>query len=331
MRVLFIGGTSFVGRHMAAEALARGHDVTLFHRGKTNPDLFPNAEHVLGDRATDLASLSDRTWDAALDVCAYVPREVRQAGEVLAGSVERYLYVSSVSAYRATDRAITAENAPLQGPGDLDDAKTEDVTNETYGPLEAMCEAAAGAAFPGRTIVLRPTYVVGPHDSTDRFTYWVRRAAAGGDVIAPGPPEGPMQLIDARDLGAFALDLVERGELGAFNGAGPAEPLSWAEMIAACMETVGHEAVLTWVEPGFLEGQGIDVGSSFPLWEDGTEASLMRCDLRKSLAAGLRLRPLADTIRDTAAWDRERGTPPLRVGIDRARESDLLDAWRLRL
>lgn len=331
MRVLFIGGTSFVGRHMAAEALARGHEVSLFHRGKTNPDLFPNAEHVLGDRTTDLGALGAREWDAAIDVCAYVPREVRQAGEVLAGAVGRYLFVSSVSAYRATDLDRTAEDAPLLGPEDLDDPRTEDVTDDTYGPLEAMCEAAAEETFPGRAIVLRPTYVVGPHDSTDRFTYWVRRTAAGGDVIAPGPPDGPMQVIDARDLAAFALDLVEGEASGAFNGVGPVEPLTWAEMIAACMETVGHEAVLTWIDPGFLEEHGVDVGSAFPLWEDGSWSSLMRCDLTKSLAAGLRLRPLADTIRDTAAWDRERGTPPLRVGIERARESELLDAWRLRL
>jgi 2'-hydroxyisoflavone reductase len=331
MQLLFVGGTSFVGRHMAAEALARGHDVTLFHRGKTNPDLFPNAEHVLGDRSTDLEALAGRTWDAAIDVCAYVPREVRQAGEVLAGGVGRYLYVSSVSAYRATDLERTGEDAPLLGPDDLDDPDTEDVTDETYGPLEAMCEAAAEEAFPGRTIVLRPTYVVGPHDSTDRFTYWVRRAVTGGDVLAPGPPDAPMQLIDARDLGAFAIDLVEHEETGPFLGVGPQEPITWAETIAACIETVGHEAVLTWVDPAFLEARGVEIASAFPLWEDGSWASLMRCDPARSLAAGLRLRPLAETIRDTAAWDRDRGTPPLRVGIDREREAELLDAWRLRL
>jgi 2'-hydroxyisoflavone reductase len=191
-----------------------------------------------------------------------------------------------------------------------------------------MCEAAAEVAFGGRTITLRPTYVVGPHDSTDRFTYWVRRAVSGGDVLVPGPPDGPMQLIDARDLGAFAIDLVEHEEAGAFLGVGPACPITWAETIAACIETVGREAALTSVEPGFLDEHGVDIGSAFPLWEDGTWASLMRCDPAKSLAAGLRLRPLAETIRDTAAWDRDRGTPPLRVGIDRAREAELLDAWR---
>lgn len=330
MRIVFIGGTSFVGRHMAAEALARRHEVTLFHRGKTNPDLFPNAEHVLGDRASDLDLLAGRTFDAAIDVCAYVPREVHQAAEVLSGSVGTYLYVSSVSAYRPTDRPITDEDAPLLGPDDLEDPHTEDVTATTYGPLEALCEAAAERGFPGAAIVLRPTYVVGPHDDTDRFTYWVRRAATGGEFLVPGPPDGPFQLIDARDLATFAIDLVERGERGPFNGVGPTAPITWAEAIAACLEVVGHDALLTWVDPAFLIERGIDVGSGFPLWEDGTEASLMRCDPTRSLAAGLRLRPLAETVRDTAAWDRERGLPPLRVGIDAAREAELLEAWRRR-
>jgi 2'-hydroxyisoflavone reductase len=331
VRIVFIGGTGFVGRHMAAEALARGHEVTLFHRGKTNPDLFANAEHVLGDRATDLDLLGGRTWDAAIDVCAYVPREVRQAAEVLSGSVGRYLYVSSVSAYRATDLPLTAEDAPLLGEDDLDDPATEAVTETTYGPLEALCEAAAQTSYPGAAIVLRPTYVVGPHDDTDRFTYWVRRAATGGEFLVPGPPDRPFQLIDARDLAAFAIGLVERQERGAFNGVGPAMPTTWAEVVAGCLEVVGHDALLTWVDPAFLTERGVDVASELPLWEDEREASLMRCDPAKSLAAGLRLRPLADTVRDTAAWDRERGLPPLRVGIDPTWEAELLESWRLRL
>jgi len=326
VRILFIGGTSFVGRHMAEAAAAAGHDITLFHRGKTGADLFPQVEHVLGDRDGELGKLAGRTWDAAIDLCGYVPRQVREAAAALAGSVDRYCYISSVSAFRPTGADVVREDSPLYGEEDLEDPATEVVDGQTYGPLEALCEREAEVGFPGRVVIVRPTYVVGPHDPTDRFTYWVRRAALGDEILVPGPPEAPMQLIDGRDLGAFTIGLVQRGESGPFNAVGPAEPITFAEMVATCMESVGGEAMLVWADPVRLRMLGVEVERQMPLWDDPAEAELMRCDPSKSLAAGLRLRPLAETIRDTLEWDRERGSPPLHDAMTPEREREVLDA-----
>jgi 2'-hydroxyisoflavone reductase len=326
MRILFIGGTSFVGRGMAEAALAAGHEITLFHRGKTGADLFPEAEHVLGDRNSDLDRLADRTWDAAIDVCAYVPRQVREVSGTLGDAVDRYCYISSVSAFRPTGAAVVREDSPLWGEDDLEDPATETIDEQTYGPLEVLCEREAEAGFSGRALIVRPTYVVGPHDPTDRFTYWVRRAAEGDEILVPGPPEAPAQLIDARDLGSFTIGLLEGGESGPFIGAGPAQPITFAEMVAACMEAVVSEAMLIWVDPARLRSLGVEIETQLPIWTDPAEAELARCDPSKSIAAGLRYRPLADTIRDTLEWDRERGTPPLRDAITRERERELLDA-----
>jgi 2'-hydroxyisoflavone reductase len=326
VRILFIGGTSFVGRNMAEAAVAAGHEITLFHRGKTGVDLFPEAERVLGDRNGELGTLEGRTWDAAIDVCGYVPRQIREAAGMLADAVGRYCYISSVSALRPTGADVVREDSPLYGEQDLEDPSTEVVDWQTYGPLEALCEREAEAGFPGRAVIVRPTYVVGPHDPTDRFTYWVRRAARGDEILVPGPPEAPLQLIDGRDLGAFTIGLVERGETGAFNAVGPAQPITFAEMIAACMGSVGGEAMLVWADPVRLRALGVELETQLPLWDEPAEAGLMRCDPSKSLAAGLRLRPLVETIRDTLAWDRDRGSPPFRDAITPEREREVLDA-----
>ena len=326
MRILFIGGTSFVGRHMAEAAVARGHDVTLFHRGKTGIDLFPEAEHVLGDRDTDLSALGGQKWDAAIDVSGYVPRQVRASAGVLAEAVELYCYISSASAYRPSGADVVREDSPLFGEEDLEDPGTEVVDDQTYGPLEVLCEREAEAGFPGRALVVRPTYVVGPHDPTDRFTYWVRRAALGDEILVPGPPEAPAQLIDARDLGRFTIGLVEHGETGPFNGVGPAQPITFAEMVAECLDAVGRESMLVWADPARLRSLGVEIESELPFWHEPADYEVCRCDPSKSIAAGLRFRPMLETIRDTLEWDRERGIPPLRGTITSARERELLNA-----
>lgn len=326
MRILFIGGTSFVGRHMAEASLARGHDITLFHRGKTGAGLFPEAEHVLGDRDSDLARLEGQKWDAALDVCGYVPRQVRAAADVLANAVELYCYVSSASAYRPSGADVVREDSPLFGEEDLQDPDTEVVDGQTYGPLEALCEREAERGFSGRALVVRPTYVVGPYDPTDRFTYWVRRAARGDEILVPGPPEAPAQLIDARDLGAFTIGLIERGETGPFNGVGPAQPITFAEMVAECMDAVGSEAMLVWTDPVRLRSLGVEIERELPLWHEPADYEVCRCDPSKSVGAGLRFRPMAETIRDTHAWDQERGAPPLRDTLTSEREREVLNA-----
>jgi 2'-hydroxyisoflavone reductase len=328
MRILFIGGTSFVGRHTAADAIARGHDVTLFHRGKTGGDLFPEAEHVLGDRATDLDRLQGRAWDAVIDVCAYRPSEVRSLTTAIGDAFERYVYVSTCSVYRLTGADAVDEDSPLWDASDLPDPSSEEVTWESYGPLKALCEREASDAFGERCSIIRPTYVIGPHDPTDRFTTWVRRAAGDAEILMAGPPEAPIQLIDGRDLGAFTVDMAEGLAAGVFNGVGPAEPLDMAGMMAACTEATGGSAAVTWADPGWLTEQGVEVEREIPLYGTPEDGEVMRADPAKSLAAGLALRPLVETIRDTLAWDHGRGLPPLGDALPDERQAELLARWR---
>ena len=189
MNLLILGGTVFLGRHLVEAALARGHAVTLFNRGQHNPDLFPEVERLRGDRDGDLQALEGRRWDAVVDTCGYVPRVVRASAEMLAPNVDHYTFISSISVYADTSKPGIDEQAPV---GTLDDPTTEEVTGESYGPLKALCEQAAEAAMPGRVLNIRPGLIVGPHDPTDRFTYWVRRVAEGGEVLAPGNPHAPV-------------------------------------------------------------------------------------------------------------------------------------------
>lgn len=319
MRIAFIGGTAFVGRGMVEAALGRGHDVTVFHRGTTGPDLFPDATHVVGDRANDLGRLTaEDRFDALVDVCAYRPVEVHAAADALADHTDRYLYVSSVSAYRpqGADGGLD-EDAPLYDETDLDDPATSVVDATTYGPLEALCERVAHERFPGRTLVLRPCYVIGPHDYTDRMTWWVRRCAVDDPILALAPSNGPIQVIDVRDLGAFAIHLLETGATGAYHGVGPEQPMTWAELLGVCAATVGsHDREVTWVDPHTVESVGHVPGRAFPMWAPPEVASIERCSVDKSIGAGLVLRPIAETLADLDAWDAERGRPALQAGLD---------------
>jgi 2'-hydroxyisoflavone reductase len=326
--ILLIGGTSFVGRHTAEAASARGHRLTFFHRGQTGAGLFRGSEHVYGDRDNDLGLLRGRSWDAAVDVCAYLPRHVEQATDVLAGAVERYCYVSTVSAYKPVGSTGFTECSALFDAGDLVDPRTEVVDDATYGPLKALGDIAARRAFGARALIVRPTYVIGPDDISDRFAYWVRRASASGAMLAVEPADAPIQLTDVRDLGAFVVDLLEQEAFGAYNVAGPTAPLTWGQMLATCIETLGSDASVTWVDPEFLRRRGVRVESEIPFWRKPEEWERLRCDLTKSSAAGLSLRPLEESIRDTWAWDRERSLPPLRDVMTDERESELLAAWR---
>jgi 2'-hydroxyisoflavone reductase len=328
MEILFIGGTSFVGRHAAEAAIARGHRPTFFHRGETGADLFRGYEHVLGDRNRDLGLLSGRTWDAAVDLSAYVPRQVAQAADALAGAVDRYCYVSTVSAYKLPSSPGFDEESPLYRAEDLDDPTTETVDATTYGPLKALGEAAAREGFGEKAFLVRPTYVIGPHDATERFTYWVRRAGGGGEMLAAGPPDAPVQLIDGRDLGEFIVHLLEHGAEGPFNAVGPATQLTWEEMLTTCAQATHSDAKVTWADAAFLRAQGAAVELEFPLWLRPEASMLMRCDGARATAAGLRLRPLHESVRDIWAWDDARGAPELARPVSRERERELLAQWR---
>lgn len=322
MRLLVLGGTIFLGRHFVAAALEAGHTVTLFHRGKHNPQLFPQAERVLGDRERGLGPLRGRTWDAAVDFSGYVPRVVGASAQALAGAVGHYTFISSLSVYpdlAARDLDEAAGTAPLP------EGATEAVTAETYGPLKALCEEAAEQALPGRVLRVRPGLIVGPHDPSDRFTYWPHRVALGGEILAPGRRERLVQFIDARDLAAWLLAMIKARASGIYNATGPREALTMEALLAACDEVSDGAGRFTWVTDEFLIENQVQPYVEAPLWVPGMDDTV---DCARARDAGLKLRPLAATLRDTLAWTLTRAAdPPLRAGFSGRREIELLRRW----
>ena len=323
MRILLLGGTLFVGRHLVEAALARGHEVTLFNRGRTNPGLFPEVETLHGDRdAGDLSALRGRSWEAVMDTSARLPRWVRHTAGLLAERVEHYTFVSSCSVYADTSTPGTDEAARVHT---LADETVEEITSaEVYGALKVLCERAAAQAMPGRVLSVRAGLIVGPYDPSGRFTYWVHRIARGGDVLAPEPRDQPVQFVHGRDLADWMLDMAERGAAGVFNATGPEKPLTMAGLLEAIREESGSDARLTWSGERFLVERGVEAWSELPLWlapgANPESANFMAVDVHKALAAGLRFRPLAETIRDTLE---EAQTSP-EAGLDPARERELL-------
>ena len=324
MKILTVGGTRFFGRAFVEEAVGRGHDVTVFHRGGSEPQGFPTVEHLHGDRSEGLGALEGRSWDAVLDTCAFVPRHVRELADALGDRIGRYAFVSSLSVHPDDLPVGATEDTPVHPPPYPD---TEDVTDLTYGPLKVACELEARARFPERCLVIRPGYIVGPHDPTDRFTWWVRRAAAGGEMLAAGPPDAPIQGIDARDLGAFVLDRIEASDTETYGVVGPAEPATTADVVEAARSAAGADTSFVWADAAFVLGLGEIHETWFPMWHPQLPG-FHAYDASRATAAGLRPRPFERTIADTLAWDRERGTPPLAAGLPAERERELLDALR---
>lgn len=328
MDILILGGTVFLGRHLVEVATQRGHHVSLFNRGLTNPDLFPELEHMRGDRDGELEVLLGRQWDAAIDTSGYLPRVVRLSAEFLSQSVQHYTFISTISVYKDFDTTGMDEQAAV---GIMEDQEFEVITEESYGPLKVRCEEAARIAMPGRVLIIRPGLIVGPHDPTDRFTYWPAHVARGGEILAPAPASQAIQYIDARDLSHWIIQMIEAGETGVYNATGPEGHLSLQDVLHACQTVTDREAVFTWVDPEFLIQQGVSPWSDIPLWTYGRGAGFMAVDCSKAISAGLSFRPLEQTIRDTLAWDQLRGIDaPRRTGLDPKREADLLNAWRQR-
>ena len=327
MRILVLGGTRFLGRAFVEAARERGHTLTLFNRGRTNPELHAGIERLTGDRDGGLAALSGRTWDAVVDPSGFYPRVVGASATALAGSVGRYLFVSSISVYAEPLPRGADESAPVAR---LADPAVEDIGGGNYGGLKAQCEERVRDAFGERALLVRPGLIVGPHDTTDRFPYWPRRLARGGEVLAPGSPDAPIQLIDARDLAAWMVGLLERGAGGTFNATGPAKPLT----VGACLEridaAVGSGARLTWVSDEFLDAQRIEPWMQLPLWLHAADQPMMMASIERALAEGLTFRPLEDTARDTLAWERSlaNDTRPPSPALSPEREAELLAAWR---
>ena len=328
MKLLVLGGTVFLGRHVVEAALARGHAVTLFNRGQHNPELYPEAEKLRGDRDGGLDALAGRDWDPVGDTFAYVPRLAGDAARRLADHVGHYTFVSSISVYADFKRPGLDEDAAL---GTLPDDGVEEVNGETYGPLKALCERAAEAALPGRVNHVRAGLIVGPHDQSDRFTYWVRRAARGGEMLAPVGPDYPVQWVDVRDLAEWIVAVAEAGTAGAFNATGPERPLPLGRLLDACRRAAGSDAAATWVDEAFLTEQKVGAWVELPLWAPAEAAGIMQVDCARARAAGLRFRTVDETVADTLAWDRTRPQQEaLRAGLTPEREAELLRAWRTR-
>jgi 2'-hydroxyisoflavone reductase len=326
VRLLVLGGTRFLGRHLVEAARARGHEVTLFNRGRTNPELHPGLERITGDRDGGLGALGARTWDAVVDPSGFFPRLVGASARALAGAVGRYLFISSISVYAEPVPRGADEAAPVAR---VADPNVESLEGGAYGALKALCEQAVRDAFGERAIVVRPGLIVGPHDTTDRFPYWPRRMARGGEVLAPGEPTAPTQFIDVRDLAAFMLRLLERGVAGTFNATGPAEPLTLGRCLERIAAAVGAEPKLTWVSEEFLKAQGIEPWLQMPLWVHAADSAFETVSITRALAAGLEFRPLEDTARDTLAWERSlvNDSRPASPALTPEREAEVLAAW----
>lgn len=336
LRILILGGTGFTGPFQVRYAINRGHKVTVFNRGRTHPGELPKeAEQLLGDRNGKLDALKGKTWDVVIDNPATLPIWVRDAAEILKGNAERYVYISSTAVYADTSKQGTDETAPLAKYTGADAMKETSATMRAsnfslFGPLKAQSEAEAEKWFPGKTLIIRPGYIVGPGDESDRFTYWPVRVERGGEVLAPGSPSDPMQIIDARDLAEWTIRMVEQGTVGAFNATGPKTRLSMGRMLNDMKKTTNSDARFTWVNDDFLKAQKMI--DEFPIWTStkGSEILYLTTNINKALKHGLTFRPLSDTTKATLEWFRKQ-TPErqikMRSGIKAQREAEVLAAW----
>lgn len=327
MKLLVLGGTIFLGRHIVQEALEQGHEVTIFNRGQHFPEVFPTVDKLCGDRGGDISALEEGRWDAVIDTSGHLPRDVRATARLLADQAEHYTFVSSINVYPDYSIMGIDESTPV---ATLEDENVDQMTFENYGALKAACERVAEEEMPGRVCSIRPGLIVGAYDFSDRFTYWPHRIAAGGVVLAPGNPERSIQIIDVRDLARWCVQCAVEGITGTFNATGPERRLSMGEMLATCCRASGNAAELVWADDSFLVEQEVGAWVEMPLWlpeGEGTDG-LCEIDCRRAIDAGLTFRPLVDTVTYTLAWDATR--PPereMRAGLKPEREKELLEKW----
>ena len=317
MQILVLGGTSFVGRTIVEDVLAQGHSPTLFSRGKTGADLFPGVDRLTGDRESgDLAALADGRWDAVVDVSGYVPRHVAQAADALGDRVGRYLFISTGSVY---DRGQAGEQMTEDAPRLPPYREAEQITADTYGPLKVACEDDVLARYGQQATIVRPGIIAGPHDPTDRFTYWVRRAARGGRVALPGRPDQPVQVVDARDLARLVVTLLEADRGGSYNAVGPQPAVTLEELVQTCARAASTSVEVVAVDPS-----SVDPGFPLVLADQSWDVMFQR-SAAAAHAAGMPRTPLEQTAKDTLAWDRDRGEPPLAIDLTPEREDELLN------
>jgi 2'-hydroxyisoflavone reductase len=335
MKLLILGGTRFLGRHLVTAAQARGHEVTVFNRGNYPAEV----ETIKGDRHTELHKLRGRRWDAVVDTSGHLPRAVKAAAEVLSKEVERYVFISSQNAYRDVSVPGIEETYPLRTLTNeqLERANSIDTSGEPsyaelYGGLKALCEQAAEEQMPNRVLIIRPGLIVGPHDYTDRFTYWPVRVARGGEVLGPGRPDRSIQFIDVRDLAEWTISMIERKATGAYNAHGLPDSLTMQQLLDECKSVTGSDAQFTWVSEDFLLKENVAAWSELPVWLPEEAAPHLKGFMficpDKAVAAGLNFRPLRDTIRDILTWRQTNLlSDDLKAGLDRDKERALLYKW----
>ena len=336
LRILILGGTGFTGPFQVRYAISRGHKVTVFNRGRTHPGELPKeVEQLIGDRNGKLDALKGRTWDVCIDIPTTLPVWVRDAAQILKGNVDHYVFISTISVYADTSKLGMDETAPLAKYTGADAMKETNATMRAnnfalYGPLKAVSEAEAEKWFPGKALIIRPGYIVGPGDESDRFTYWPVRVERGGEVLAPGTTTDPVQIIDARDLAEWTIRMVEQGTTGSFNAVGPKSKLSMGQMLAEIKKATNSDARFTWVDDKFLTSEKII--DDIPIWTSthGPEIGYSTMNINKAISNGLTFRPLSDTTRATLDWFRKQ-TPDrqmrMRAGIRPERERQVLTAW----
>jgi 2'-hydroxyisoflavone reductase len=333
LTILMLGGTGFLGPQTVEAALKRGHKVTLFNRGKTRPGLFPELEKLQGDRdKDDLKALEGRKFDAVVDTSANVPRWVKKAAAVLGPNIGHYIYISSISVYSDTSKPGMDETTAV---ATIADPTIEKITGETFGALKALSEKAAQESMPGKVAVVRPGLIVGPEDPTDRFTYWPVRVAKGGEVLAPGSPADPIQLIDVRSLGAFLIRMTEDKTTGVYNALGPDQPLSIGQLLETCKKVSHSDATFTWADAAFLEKENVSAWTDMPVWvpDRGDNSGFAKVSNARALKAGLTFLPIAETVKATLDWfatlpeDRRK---KLRAGLTPEREAKVLANWKAR-
>src|SRR5213082_3282367 len=337
LRILILGGTGFTGPFQVRYALERGHKVTVFNRGKTHPGETPKeVEQLIGDRNGQLDAIKNRKWDVVIDNPTMLPAWVRDAAQILKGNVERYIFISTISVYgevkSGPDETATTEKYESADPYKETVEAVKAGGYKNYGPLKALSEKEAEKWFPGKTLIIRPGLIVGPRDETDRFTYWPVRIDRGGEVLAPGNPNDPVQFIDVRDLAEWTIRMAENHETGIYNATGPAKPLGIGAMLGGIKDAGKSNANLIWVSEEFLTQQKVEAWSDMPVWT-GKESGLARASISRGLSKGLTFRPLSDTTRDTLVWfkslpqDRQ---SKLRAGLTAEREAEVLAAWHKR-
>lgn len=339
LKILILGGTGFIGPPEVKYALARGHKVTVFNRGKTHPRELPDGvEQLIGDRNGQLDALRNRKWDVVIDNPTMLPKWVRDAAKILQGNVQRYIFISTISVYDNVSKSGVDETAPVAKYAGVDPMKeTRDTVIGShfalYGPLKALSEKEVEKWFPGKSLIIRPGLIVGPGDESDRFTYWTVRIDRGGEILAPGDPSDPVQIIDARDLAEWIIRMAEQGTTGTYNATGPDTRLTTGRMLDGIKTALeAKSAKFTWVPAKFLEEHKVSPWSDMPVWippdsEDGGTGAVSNA---RAVGKGLAFRPLVVTARDTLAWFKSQPKArqeKLKAGLSPAREAEVLKAW----